>query len=85
MMWSGVMIKMVQSMLLRINEISNALYVAIVLFLAVLIIPDDGGFHLPLLAFITVAWPIYFVYLRVKKTYCHSNQFIYIILAVPAR
>ena len=67
MMWSGVMIKMVQSMLLRINEISNALYVAIVLFLAVLIIPDDGGFHLPLLAFITVAWPIYFVYLRAKK------------------
>lgn len=54
-------------MLLKINEISNALYVAIVLFLAVLIIPDDGDFYLPLLAFITVVWPVYFVYLRAKK------------------
>lgn len=53
--------------LLKINEISNAIYVAIVMFLAVLIIPEYDNYHFPLLAFVTVSWSIYFAYLRAKK------------------
>lgn len=54
-------------LLLKVNEISNAMYVAIFLFLAVLIIPYNDNYYFPLLAFITVIWSIYFVYLRAKK------------------
>jgi len=48
-------------------EITYILYIVFMLVSGVLIVPQEYKYSILLLAFITIVWSLYFVYLREKK------------------